>query len=123
MGISGFADNEPSNFKVKVRFGILSPILWGTVKTIEITYLLLKHAYDLGYRRVEGRVMSFNIRGIIYSLKLGYSFEGIMQYYYISKGISYDAFGISILDFEWKNRVKALLEQIITNAINLNPKI
>jgi RimJ/RimL family protein N-acetyltransferase len=123
MGIIGYADNEPSNLKVKLRFGILSPIVWGTVITIESAYLLLKHVFDLGYRRVEGRVMSFNYRSTIYSLKLGYRFEGIMQYYYISKGISYDAFGFSILDFDWKYRVKASLEQVITNSINFNPKL
>jgi RimJ/RimL family protein N-acetyltransferase len=81
LGMVGYGDNDPANLKVTMRFGVASPIIWGTVYTIEIAYLLFKHAFELGYRRVEGIIMALNDRSTIYNLRQGYTFEGTMQYY------------------------------------------
>jgi RimJ/RimL family protein N-acetyltransferase len=123
LGMVGYGDNSPENLKLKIRFGIASPVVWGTAFTLEATYLLFKHAFELGYRRVEGLIMAFNYRSTIHNLRQGYTFEGTSQYVHISKGISFDGHWVAVLDIEWKNRVKALLEKRIRNAIDLNPNI
>jgi RimJ/RimL family protein N-acetyltransferase len=122
-GLVGYANNDPVNLKVRIRFGVASPVTWGTVMTIETSYLMLKHTFELGYRRVDSLIITYNYRTMIYQSRLGYTFEGIMQYYIIGKGITYDVFGMAILDFEWNNKAKASIEQIIKNASFLDPKI
>jgi RimJ/RimL family protein N-acetyltransferase len=123
VGMMGYGLHNPLNFRAMIRFVIGSPVIWGTVITIESMYLLLKHAFELGYRRIDARMLTFNYRSLLYFLKLGFKFEGRLQYLHIIKGKSFDAFLISMIDDEWKYRVKNLIEKRIRDAIKVNPKI
>jgi RimJ/RimL family protein N-acetyltransferase len=57
VGLAGYGDNDPYNLKIETRYSVASPITWGNVMTLETGYLLIKHAFDLRYRRVESRIL------------------------------------------------------------------
>ena len=74
----------------------------------EVIYLLLRHAMeDLGYRRVEWKCNSLNIRSRNAALRFGFSFEGVFRQHMIVKGHNRDTAWFSMLDHEWAARREA----------------
>jgi RimJ/RimL family protein N-acetyltransferase len=123
LGFLGLFDNDPANLKVVINYVTASPVIWHTISTVEMEYLLLKHAFDLGYRRVEVFAFTFNIRSNRFHMSLGNSFEGRRMYSYVCKGNTYDINVMSMVDYEWKNQAKAMLETRIRNAVQSNPRL
>jgi RimJ/RimL family protein N-acetyltransferase len=79
---------------------------------VESTYLLLRHAFDLGYRRVEWKCDSLNERSRRSALRMGFQFEGIQEAHFIVKGRNRDTAWFRILDREWPE-VRERLERMI----------
>ena len=73
---------------------------------------MLKHAFALGYRRVEWKCDSRNERSRRAALRMGFKFEGIQEYHLIIKGQNRDTAWFRILDYEWEN-AKSHLEQLL----------
>lgn len=114
VGVVNYLNNAPEHLRVELGSIWYSPILQGRGANTEATYLMLDHAFALGYRRVEWKCNARNIRSRRAALRLGFTFEGVLEAYAIAKGCNRDSAWFRILDREWP-RVKAHLESILQN--------
>jgi RimJ/RimL family protein N-acetyltransferase len=78
-----------------------SPLLQRKPAATEAMYLMMKRAFDLGYRRYEWKCDSLNARSRAAAQRLGFSYEGVFRQATIYKGRSRDSAWFSIIDKEW----------------------
>jgi len=109
VGVAAFMNNFPQHLKIELGGIWYSPLAQGTGANAETTYLMLKHAFALGYRRVEWKCDALNARSRKAALRLGFQFEGIQEYHFVVKGRNRDTAWFRILDHEWEG-VRKLLE-------------
>jgi len=67
----------------------------------EAMYLMMKNAFDLGYRRYEWKCNSMNAPSISAAMRLGMSFEGLFRQATMVKGHNRDTAWFAILDRDW----------------------
>lgn len=113
VGVANFMTNSPAHLKIELGGIWYSPIVQRTRVNTEATYLMLKHAFDLGYRRVEWKCHAHNERSRQAALRMGFRFEGIQESHMIIKGCNRDTAWFRILEIEWPE-VKEKLEQLLT---------
>ncbi len=112
VGVVNFMNNDPANLKVELGSIWYSPLVQRTKANTESTYLMLRHAFDLGYRRLEWKCNSLNERSRRAALRMGFQFEGIQENHFIIKDRNRDTAWFRILDREWPD-VKARLEELL----------
>jgi hypothetical protein len=78
-----------------------SPLMQRTPVATEAMYLMMKHAFELGYRRYEWKCDALNAASRRAAERLGFTFEGIFRQAIVYKGRSRDTAWYSILDREW----------------------
>lgn len=114
VGMATFMSNVPAHLKIELGSISYSPIAQRTGANTEATYLMAKHAFSLGYRRLEWKCNALNARSRAAALKMGFQFEGIQQAHMIVKGRSRDTAWFRILDHEWagvKQHLEGLLDR------------
>ncbi len=112
VGVTNLMNNSPADLKIELGGIWYSPVAQRTPTNTEATYLMLQHAFDLGYRRLEWKCHSDNERSRRAALRMGFKFEGIQENHVIVKGRSRDTAWFRILDTEWP-QVKAHLETLL----------
>lgn len=115
VGVVNYLNNAPLDLKVELGSIWYSPIAQRTAANTEATYLLLQHAFGLGYRRIEWKCDVLNERSRRSAMRMGFTFEGVQEYHYIVKGYSRDTAWYRILDREWP-QVQAHLERLLWRA-------
>jgi RimJ/RimL family protein N-acetyltransferase len=113
---TGRATGLASYLRIDVTHGVMevghlafSPLLQRTPAATEAMYLMMKHAFDLGYRRYEWKCDSRNAASRRAAERLGFTFEGIFRQAVVYKGRSRDTAWYSVLDGEWPAREAAFL--------------
>ncbi|MBC7997792.1 MAG: GNAT family N-acetyltransferase [Leptolyngbya sp.] len=101
IGVCNYLNNFPAHLKIELGNIWYSPIAQRTKANLETTYLLLEHAFSLGYRRVEWKCDSLNERSHKSALRMGFQFEGKQEQHFIIKGRNRDTDWFRILDCEW----------------------
>jgi RimJ/RimL family protein N-acetyltransferase len=114
LGVANYLANEPDDLKIELGSIWYSPIAQGTGANTEATYLLLRHAFELGYRRLEWKCDALNERSRRAALKLGFRFEGVQDAHYIVKGRNRDTAWFRMLSGEWP-AARARLEAMIAS--------
>jgi RimJ/RimL family protein N-acetyltransferase len=112
VGVVNFMNNSPENLKIELGGIWYSPIVQRTPANTEATYLMLAHAFSLGYRRVEWKCHVNNERSRQTALRMGFKFEGIQENHMIVKDRNRDTAWFRILETEWP-AAKAHLEQLL----------
>lgn len=110
IGVANYMSNVPEHLKIELGSIWYSPVAQRTGANTEATYLMLRHAFDLGYRRLEWKCNVLNEPSRQSALKMGFRFEGIQEAHFIMKNRNRDTAWFRILDHEWPD-VKAQLEQ------------
>jgi hypothetical protein len=64
-------------------------------------YLMMKYAFELGYRRYEWKCDALNNRSRRAALRLGLSFEGIFRQATVYKSRNRDTAWFAAIDSEW----------------------
>jgi RimJ/RimL family protein N-acetyltransferase len=101
LGAVNYQANVPLHLKVELGNIWYGPVAQGTGVSTESTFLMLEHAFGLGYRRVEWKCDAFNRRSRRAAERLGFTFEGIQDAHYIVKGRNRDTAWFRMLDSEW----------------------
>lgn len=109
VGAANYMNNSPEHLKIELGSIWYSPLVQRTFANTEATYLMLDHAFKLGYRRLEWKCHSDNERSRRAALGMGFKFEGIQENHFIIKNRNRDTAWFRILDREWPE-VKAMLE-------------
>ena len=112
VGVTNYMNNFPQHLKVELGSIWYSPVAQRTPANTEATYLMLKHAFELGYRRLEWKCDALNERSRRAALRMGFQFEAIQESHFIIKGRNRDTAWFRILDREWPE-VKAHLEGML----------
>lgn len=120
VGVATYMNNVPEHLKVELGSIWYSPIAQRTPANLEATYLMLRHALQLGYRRVEWKCDALNDRSRRAALRMGFTFEGIHEAHFIVKGRNRDTAWFRILAGEW-NAVKARLEDALESPNHDRP--
>jgi RimJ/RimL family protein N-acetyltransferase len=85
-----------------------SPRLQRTRAATEAMYLMMRHAFELGYRRYEWKCDALNAPSRAAAQRLGFSFEGVFRQATVYKGRSRDTAWYSVIDKEWPALREAL---------------
>lgn len=101
VGVTNFMNNVPEHLKVELGGIWYSPLAQRTGANAEAASLMLRHAFALGYRRVEWKCDARNARSRAAALRLGFTFEGVQEAHFIIKGRNRDTAWFRILDHEW----------------------
>ena len=116
VGIANLMSNSAAHLKIELGGIWYSPIVQRTNANTEATYLMLKHAFGLGYRRVEWKCDTQNERSRRAALRMGFKFEGIQESHMIMKDRNRDTAWFRILESEWPG-VKEKLELMLKRKI------
>lgn len=101
IGIVNLMSNDPPNLKIELGGIWYGPIAQRTGANTEATWLMLRHCFGLGYRRVEWKCDSLNARSRHAALRMGFRFEGIQEQHRITKGRNRDTAWFRIVAEEW----------------------
>jgi RimJ/RimL family protein N-acetyltransferase len=112
VGVTTFMSNAPAHLKIELGNIWYSPLVQRTPANLESTSLMLRHAFTLGYRRLEWKCNALNERSRRAALRMGFTFEGVQDAHLIVKGLNRDTAWFRILDSEWPG-VRAQLEAML----------
>jgi RimJ/RimL family protein N-acetyltransferase len=101
VGVANFLANQPADLRIELGSIWYAPVAQGTGVSAETTYLMLEHAFGLGYRRVEWKCDARNQASRRAALAYGFTFEGIQEAHYIVKDRNRDTAWYRMLDPEW----------------------
>lgn len=101
VGVAAYMRIDPSNGSIEIGGLAYAPRLQATRASTETTYLLMRNAFALGFRRVEWKCDSFNSASRRAAQRFGMSFEGIHRQSSVMKGRNRDTAWYSALDHEW----------------------
>ena len=101
LGVASFMRIDVPNGVIEVGGIAFSPALQGTVMATEAMVLMMKWAFEAGYRRYEWKCNALNLPSRRAAQRLGFSYEGLFRQHMILKGRNSDTAWFSILDAEW----------------------
>lgn len=101
VGFASFLRILPTDGVIEVGFIAMSPALQRTRASTEAMYLMMRHAFALGYRRYEWKCNALNGPSMAAAKRLGFTFEGTFRQATIVKSRNRDTAWFSILDHEW----------------------
>jgi RimJ/RimL family protein N-acetyltransferase len=101
VGIASYLRIDSRVGSIEVGHINYSPLLQRTVAATEAMYLLMKRAFELGYRRYEWKCDALNAPSRAAAQRLGFSYEGVFRQATIYKGRSRDTAWYATIDREW----------------------
>lgn len=101
IGIASYLRIDHKNGAIEVGHLAYSPLLKRTRAATEAMYLMMRHAFELGYRRYEWKCNALNLPSRAAAERLGFTFEGVFRQAAVIKGHNRDTAWYSIIDKEW----------------------
>lgn len=101
VGVCAYLRIDEAAGSIEVGHLYFSPLLQRTPAATEAMYLLMKHAFELGYRRYEWKCDALNAASRRAAQRFGFSFEGVFRQARVIKGRNRDTAWFSIIDGEW----------------------
>jgi len=101
VGVASYLRISPASGSIEVGHINYSPRLQRTIAATEAMYLLMKNAFDLGYRRYEWKCDDLNAPSRVAAQRLGLSFEGVFRQATHYKGRNRDTAWYATIDAEW----------------------
>jgi RimJ/RimL family protein N-acetyltransferase len=109
VGVATYMRIDPRHGSIEVGHINYSPLLQRKPAATEAMYLMMKRAFELGYRRYEWKCDALNTLSRAAAQRLGFSFEGIFRQAVIYKGRSRDTAWYAAIDGEWPVLERAFL--------------
>ena len=102
IGIASYLRINPKDGSIEVGHINYSPLLQRTTEATEAMFLMMKWAFDNGYRRYEWKCNALNLRSRSAAQRLGFSYEGVFRQMAIVKGRNRDTAWFAMIDKEWR---------------------
>ena len=115
VGMAAYLRIMPASGSIEVGWIHYSPALARTAGATEAMYLMMRHAFALGYRRYEWKCDSLNEPSRAAARRLGFTYEGTFRQATVYKGRSRDTAWFSIVDADWP-RLCAAYERWLDSA-------
>ncbi|SDI74693.1 GNAT family N-acetyltransferase [Pseudomonas panipatensis] len=103
-GLLSFLRITPKDGVIEIGHIAFGRVMQRSPGSTEAVYLLAKHAFELGYRRLEWKCHSLNARSMRAAERLGFVHEGTFRQHMVIKDRNRDSAWFSILDHEWPAR-------------------
>ncbi len=100
-GVASYMRIAPQAGSIEVGSISFSPDLQRTRAATEAMYLMMKWAFDAGYRRYEWKCNALNAPSRRAAQRLGFSFEGVFRQALVVKGRNRDTAWFAAIDREW----------------------
>jgi len=100
-GVASYLRIDAAIGSIEVGHIAWSPLLQRAPAATEAMFLMMEHAFQLGYRRYEWKCNALNAPSRAAAARLGFTFEGVFRQARIDKGRNRDTAWYSILDSEW----------------------
>lgn len=100
-GVASYMRIDPANGCIEVGGIKLTPLVSRKPAMTEAMHLMMRKAFDLGYRRYEWKCDALNAPSRAAAQRLGFSYEGIFLQAVVYKGRNRDTAWFSITDREW----------------------
>jgi RimJ/RimL family protein N-acetyltransferase len=100
-GMASYMRIDPAMGSIEVGSIAYSPRLQRSRGATETMYLMMRRAFELGYRRYEWKCDVLNGPSCQAAERLGFRFEGIFRQAVVYKGRNRDTAWYSIIDREW----------------------
>lgn len=100
-GVASLMRITPAAGSIEVGGICIAPRMQGTPAVTEAMFLLMRWAFDAGYRRYEWKCDALNAPSRRAALRLGFAFEGIFRQHLVIKGRNRDTAWYSVIDGEW----------------------
>jgi RimJ/RimL family protein N-acetyltransferase len=107
VGVCAYLRIAPESGSIEVGHLAYSPPLQRTRAATEAMFLMMRNAFQLGYRRYEWKCDALNEPSRRAALRLGFRFEGIFRQASVVKGRNRDTAWYSIIDTEWPTLASA----------------
>ncbi len=100
-GVASFLRIDQTHGVIEVGHICLAPELQRTRAATEAMFLMMRWAFEAGYRRYEWKCNAANLASRRAAQRLGFSFEGVFRQHMIVKGRNRDTAWFSVIDSEW----------------------
>lgn len=100
-GFASYLRIKPEAGSIEVGYIALSPRLQRSRAATEAMYLMMKWAFEAGYRRYEWKCNALNLASRRAAQRLGFSYEGVFRQATVVKGRNRDTAWFSVIDSEW----------------------
>jgi RimJ/RimL family protein N-acetyltransferase len=111
IGSTRYMAVRPEHRVVEIGWTWLAPSHWSSGANAEAKYLMLRHAFEVGFLRVEFKTDALNERSRGALAALPAEFEGIHRRHMLVRGGERrDSAWYAVIDEDWP-RVKAALER------------
>jgi RimJ/RimL family protein N-acetyltransferase len=101
VGVASYLRIAPEAGSIEVGHINFSPLVQRTPAATEAMYLMMKRAFELGYRRYEWKCDALNAPSRRAAERLGLSYEGIFRQATVYKGRNRDSAWYAAIDKEW----------------------
>ncbi|WP_166417498.1 GNAT family N-acetyltransferase [Cochlodiniinecator piscidefendens] len=101
-GVTSYLRIAPEAGSIEVGHINFSPELQRTPAATEAMYLMMKWAFEAGYRRYEWKCDAANIGSRRAAQRYGFSYEGVFRQHLVVNDRNRDTAWFSILDGEWQ---------------------
>ena len=101
VGVASYLRINPASGTIEVGHINYSPLLQRTPAATEAMYLMMKRAFEFGYRRYEWKCDALNAKSRTAAQRLGLSFEGVFRQAAVYKGRNRDTAWYAAIDREW----------------------
>jgi RimJ/RimL family protein N-acetyltransferase len=101
IGVASYLRVDPAAGSIEVGHINYSPLLKRTVAATEAMYLMMRRAFEMGYRRYEWKCHALNAPSRAAAQRLGFSYEGVFRQARVDKGRNRDTAWYAAIDREW----------------------
>ena len=109
VGQASYLNIKPTQGSIEVGHIYFSPLAARTRVATEAMYLMMRRAFEAGYRRYEWKCDSLNAPSRAAAERFGFSYEGLFRQAVVVKGRNRDTAWFAAIDGEWP-RLSAAFE-------------
>lgn len=101
VGVASYLRVNPAHGVIEVGNLCYSSLLSRKPAATEAMYLMMKHAFESGYRRYEWKCDALNAASRSAAQRLGFSYEGTFRQALVIKGRNRDTAWYAAIDKDW----------------------
>jgi len=101
VGQASYLNIKPAQGSIEVGHLYFSPLMKRSRVATEAMYLMMRRAFELGYRRYEWKCDALNAPSRAAAERFGFSYEGIFRQAIVVKGRNRDTAWYAAIDGEW----------------------
>ncbi|MGI9310379.1 MAG: GNAT family N-acetyltransferase [bacterium] len=122
LGVASYLRINPAAGSIEVGHINYAPAMQRTPMATEAMHLMMRNAFELGYRRYEWKCNTLNDRSRAAATRLGFTYEGIFRQMLVVKGRNRDSAWYSVIDKEWPALDRAFQTWLAADNFDANGK-